>query len=352
MDFSRPTLKTLGHRIQSDLAAELELKVPFPKASILSALSFSLAGVTHLIYERIDSLVNQLYPDTATGESLKRIAGLFGVYPRGKTRASFFVKFQGDPGTLIPKKTSLTSLSEIQYVTEEEGRVGGQDVWVSSTQEGSQGNVEPGSTLTLLSSIAGVKKEAEVLSFGYSIGFDEEEEESLRLRLLHHLRNPGQGGNRSDYIQWAQSVSGVGRVWITALPNSLTLVLSFLTVDPNYPLPSDELIKKVEKVILNKKPLGVKLSVTKLIALPISVEMKCHESLTRYGPLIERELKRYFLKKVAPGQRISPFVIFSLISNITRSHDFTLIAPSTEISPSENEIAVLGSFTCQSQKLS
>lgn len=59
MQFSRPSLSHLVSRIQSDLASQLGLSLPLENHSIVSALTYALAGATHLVYGRRNFIANK-----------------------------------------------------------------------------------------------------------------------------------------------------------------------------------------------------------------------------------------------------------------------------------------------------
>jgi uncharacterized phage protein gp47/JayE len=350
MPFSRPSLSHLVSRIQSDLASQLGLSLPLEKHSIISALTYALAGATHLVYGRINFIANQLFIDTATGEYLDRLGTTLGVARRAKTKAQLILRFEGEVGSQIPKGTLLTSPSGITYSTLESCTLSSEKYGyfaVEAQEAGSQGNPIVNSKLTLATAIAGVTKEVTVISEKLSVGFDEEEDEIFRMRLLKTLRNPGQGGSHQDYVIWAQSIPGVGNVWTSSKPNSLTVEITFLTLDQDYPIPSDDLVQKVKARLIENKPLGVRVLLNTLIPVPIPIIIQGNDAFLRLKPLIESSLKKFFLNQTVPGSRISPLSLSSLISRTTQVSQFTLLSPQFDVEVKAGEIATYGGLKCQ-----
>lgn len=347
---SKPTLQSLVTRVQSDIASRIGISLPLKKASVLSAVSFALAGAIYLLYGSLEYWVTQWFIDTATGKNLERLAGFFGMQKRGKTQARGSVRIDGLSGKIILKDALLTRNDGMTYALASDVSLGPDGfayAEVIATQLGSVGNLMGGSKLSLVSSVSDIKKDVTVLDQGILGGFEEEEDEDLRMRLLRRLRNPGQGGSKADYQHWAQEIPGVGNVWVTPQPKGVAIGVSFLTTDPDHPLPGIELGKKVENSLKIKKPLGTRVIYSPLEPLPVKFEVRIHSESFQQEPL-EKALKLYFLRKVSPGEKISLSRIASIIDAVLKHSDFKIVSPTTDVVPNENQVGILSELKCSS----
>lgn len=348
MEFSRPPLQEIVTRIQSDLASRVGVKLPLKKVSILSALSFALAGAVHLLYGRIEYLISQF--TNPSGKFLEIFSFFFGIKRRGKSAASVTVRLTGTPGKTIPKDALLSHPDGRIYQLTSDctlGDTGFSFCRVMAQDLGPTGNLKPLDVLTLVGAIPNVNSTAQVLTDHLQCGFDEEEDDELRSRLFSRLRHPGQGGSKNDYIQWAKEVVGVGQVWIDSDPHTLRVFVTFLTSDADYPIPTSSHLKQVSDVLLKRKPLGTRVAAYELTPLSIPVEILLPEEILPFKPRIEAALKNYFLNQISPGEMISAFVLSQVISKATRNLNFKISLPNTDIQISPGQIAVFGGLTCK-----
>ncbi|CAM6053543.1 unnamed protein product [Sphagnum tenellum] len=261
MLLSRPPLKKIFTDLQDDLARELGLPSPFSRRSILSALTYSLAGAIHLVYGRIESVKKQSDIDTATGYHLDRLAIKRGYPRRPETAATGVIKVAGSAQGLVIEKGSVftnkagDSYSSLDTATTDESNTA--FIHIESALLGPLGKLPENEELTLTKSVAGINGTAKVMPGGIIEGFPRENDDQLRARLQKIRKHKGQGGSKDDYERWAQEIPGVGDVYLaTNELDRLTIYLSFLTVDPSIPKPSNELISKLQRHINTRKPLG------------------------------------------------------------------------------------------------
>lgn len=221
MPFSRPKLSDLKAQVAADIAANL------PGADAL--LRFSNLGITgqvqamlaHGHYGYLDWIAKQAIPFTATDEALEAWAGLKGVTRKAATVATGQVTFTGTPTTDIPAGTLIVRGDGVQYTTNADVVVSGGGtavVTVTASIAAAAGNAATSTVMTLGTAIAGVNSGGTVTA-ALTGGADAETDDSLRSRMLAQYASPPQGGDYSDYIEWALQVAGVTRAWCN--PNGL-----------------------------------------------------------------------------------------------------------------------------------
>lgn len=231
MPFPRPTLTQLQNQAYADISSNLPGSDPLLRFSNLNILGKTVAGLANGHYGYQDWIALQSNPFTATAENLEAWAGLKGVVRLGASVAVGSVTFTGTVGLVIPAGTPLVRGDGVQYTTNASATVGGGgtiSAAITASVPASAGNAASGTVLTLATTIAGIQSSAPT-STALSGGSDAETDDSLRSRMLAVYAAPPQGGDQSDYVQWARTVAGVTRAW--CVPNGMgtgTVIVYFM----------------------------------------------------------------------------------------------------------------------------
>jgi len=214
------------------------------------------------------------FTQTTFGTYLDMRAEEFGIVRRPAVAASGVVTFTGTPGTIIPAGTRVSTPSTevapaIIFETTQKAMIGAGgsvDVGVVAIEPGASGNVAPGAITVLVEPLAGVS--AVTNSAATSGGLDEEDDDSLRARILELAHKDEGDGNKADYEIWAKEVSGVGYVLVEPLwrgPGTVRVVI----LDQDGNIPSPDLVAAVQEYLdpggqgigLGKAPIGAKVTV-------------------------------------------------------------------------------------------
>lgn len=253
-------------------------------------------------YAYIDWLQGMHYAVTAEGLWLDKKAVEHGVFRKTATRSTGNVTFTGTPGAMIPtgfKVYSDTQTFEVVYggVIGDSGTV---DLRVRSIETGVNVNVPIGA-IKKMDSVDGLREvhNAEPITGGT----DQEDDESLRERLLLRMRYPGTSGNKYHYLHWAMEVDGVGRVKVFPEWNGPgTVKVSIL--DRNQGVASQELMQKVKDHIDvddgsgdTLAPIGATLTVSTATAVTLNIEAKITGVDETVKPSDLMEVYAYFLKE-------------------------------------------------------
>ena len=148
-------------------------------------------------------------PDTATGADLVRLAGIYGVPQRTPQGASggIVVASSGVAGVAVGAQ--LVDTKGKRYGVLVGGAYGnGATIPVRGVDTGPDTNHAAGDLLTWVSPPVGFSQTAKVAGGGLTGGVGVETDDSLRARLLDHLRNPPAGGNWSHVVELAEAASG------------------------------------------------------------------------------------------------------------------------------------------------
>lgn len=223
MPYQRPTLTDLENQVAQDIQAALPGAQPLLRFSNLRITGRVQARLANLHYGYLDWIAKQATPFTATDEFLEGWAALKNVFRKAATSASGAVTFTATDGTIIPAGTSIVRGDGVTGVTTADATAAGGTAVVQATIDadptgaaGAFGNTDFGVAMSLSQAIAGVQASGSV-STAFTGGADLETDDSLRSRMLDAYQNPPQGGDATDYEEWALQVSGVTRAW--CLPN-------------------------------------------------------------------------------------------------------------------------------------
>lgn len=114
MTITFPTLKQLDERIKTDVQNTLDETNPFLRQSYIGALITGYAGRADAIYKELKELLKQLFPDTATGEFLRRWGSYVNVNPNLATEAKGPITIGGTADASVPINT-VFQVSGLQY---------------------------------------------------------------------------------------------------------------------------------------------------------------------------------------------------------------------------------------------
>lgn len=284
-------------------------------------------------------ILERSFVQTAFGEYLDLKAQEFGVERRPAVAATVMLRFTGAPGTVIPAGTQVSTPSTetapaIVFATTQEATIGGSgtvDVPAQAVEPGSSGNVAAGTLTMLADPIPGV--ESVTNPSAATGGVDEEDDESLRARLLELARRDEGDGSVADYIRWAKEVAGVGQVYVDPLwqgPGTVRVVI----LDQNGDIPSPELVTAVQEHLdpgsqgagLGRAPIGAKVTVQapQEVALTITIpalQVEPGYDVVAVQQAIEAALRAYIVA-VSPGLTIRLKDVEATIANTAGVLDF------------------------------
>lgn len=217
MPFKRDSLSSILDRTYANYVSLFKPLDKTPRHNLLKVLSAVDAGIYHQLLGDLDFLALQLFPDTATGDSLRehwslRVPPLYASAAFGK------VKVTGTPNRAIPAGLVFKSAASERYYTEKQYRISSDGfvlVDVRSENFGVGVNLQAGSKLKIASAIpAGVDSEAEAVEVGIAGGVDGETDEEYLMRVIAYSQNSSRYGKRGDFAAWAVDASAeVSAAW-------------------------------------------------------------------------------------------------------------------------------------------
>lgn len=357
MPWTTPTLAEVRGMVRDNVRAKLPGADAMVPNSVMRILSDSQGAQCHTTLQYIDWLSLQQLPDTAETEWLDRQGDIWLINSDGTTGRKMATLAEGSAtflstvgGVIIPISTRLSSGGAVSYETTLEAvtATGGVpvEVPVRALDPGAIGNLDPGDSLGLVSSVPGVTGEVTVVTM--TGGTDTEIDEDLRIRVLQRIRQPPQGGAAHDYVRWALAVPGVTRAWCAPLemgPGTVTVRVLFdkLRAD-NDGWPNDTDLNAVTNYIDTQRPVAVK---DFWVLAPIKQFVDVHISnlipdTTETRAAIELSLQNMMYNLAAPGQTIFAAWKAQAIMNTAGVTSFTLTDWTDDVMASPGHMGVLG----------
>ncbi|WP_251569520.1 baseplate J/gp47 family protein [Parasutterella muris] len=296
----------------------------------------------HSLYGYIEFVSRQIFAVSAEGAYLERRASEYGIYRRKATIAEGTVTFSGT-GT-VPIGTVLQTADDIQYETTSVSDANGA-ASIQAIEAGASGNIPAGTILYLASPVVGIESEA--VSEAVSGGSDIEDDESLRSRLLYRMRNPPKAGTKTDYVAWAQEVSGVTRAWCYPLelgPGHVTV--RFMTdgaTDDG--IPSEVMVQRVQGHIETLMPVTTILTVVAPVAKPLNMTLDILPDNTEIRTKIASAVRQIIQIEAEPATNVLLTSLNRAVASVEEVTSFRILSPTDDVAAATGEILVPGTIS-------
>lgn len=354
MPFNRPSLKDIINRV----LAGVKSRLPFEqmRRSDAEVYAREIAGASHELHGHLDFIAAQIIVDTAEREYLDRHANLWLRQQRiPAAAATGNVIADATDGSVIEAGVIYVSNTGIEYSVEADATAVAGNALVAlrcmlgrnATDQGSLGNLAVGETLTLTETIPGVAGVATVAAGGISGGADQEDDASLRQRVINRIQQPPHGGSANDYITWALEVPGVTRAWV--YPGELgagSVTIRFMRDNDDNPIPDAGEVATVQEYIDARRPVTVKQCVVVAPipeALDFSIKVVPNTAAVRDA--VTAELADLIRREAVPGGTLLRSHINEAISLAQGETDHTLDQPAADVVKATGHIVTMGTIT-------
>jgi len=373
MPYERPTLTQLISRVEGDFRSVLGI-VTILRRSFLKAFARAIAGVSHVLHGHLAWIVEQVFPDTSEQAILERQASFRGVTRVPATFAKLNVDFTGLDGRPVVIGTEFQRSDGALYTLDAEVTISGgtaTGIVTASSPNTTEldSNMETGDELIFTSPIADVDSSLLVSSVNFE-GEIEEDDDSLRSRLLARIQKPPAGGDVNDYIQWCLEVAGVTRAWTYPQwtgPGTNTVGVTFVEDGEIDIIPSAPKIAEVQAYIeehqdpVTGETIGAPVTADPTVFAPnpiaLDMEINIAPNNTAVQDAIEASLSDLIFRDAKPkGAWKSPTEVYTgtiLISRIREAvsiaageTDHAMVSPTADFTPTTSgDLVKLGTFT-------
>lgn len=313
-----------------------------------------VAGELAKLYQQVEQGIDQMFPQTSTGNALQYHGSLKGLTRKSGESATGLLEFS----RLTPAQNTITipegtvvatnTTPQLYAKTTESAQLaeGSTSVLVAAAAEqpGLEGNFQTGAIAVLVSTPSGISKVTNPQPFVG--GIDEESESAFRERVLSAYQVPSNGSNVGYYQQLAASINGVDMVKV--LPRSRgrgTVDIAFTTNDP---LQEDKVFQELSRHLLKQKEIAVDLKVSpatrRIVNLSLALLPQQEYAL---APLKEavKETIEHFLRTLPIGEPLRLSHLGKMILETPGVEDYSFSTSSKDLYPLPAEKLVLGTLT-------
>lgn len=219
---------------------------------------------------KINTLLDRAFATTAKGEDLDRVGADNEVIRKEAQAAKVTVTITGTKGIIITSGLQI-GYADLIFTSLESKQIpesGSVDIEFQCDTPGTIGNIPAGVQFDFVSQVYGLTS-AIAKDAGHD-GFDKEDDESYRERILAKIRSEASSGNAAHYKQWAEEITGVSKALIKPLAyGNGTVGVRIAT--PDNQTPSEELLTQVKNHIDEEKPIGATVTVESVDYVDINI---------------------------------------------------------------------------------
>lgn len=346
-EFQRPTLAENISMIRTDLFAMLDVSDTLRRMDE-DVRAKVYAAALHTVYGYIDYLAMNMLPDLCDETWLARHAAMKRCPRKEATAATGYMRWDGVTNDITVSAGAVIQRDDlVQYTAAADATSAGGILRlpISCSEAGTTGNADDGTALSLVTPVSGLPSGG--LADTVTGGFDVEDLETWRARVLERYYWTPLGGADGDYVVWAKEVSGVTRAW--AYRHWLgtgTVGVMVASSDLVNPILDDVTVAAVQAYIEPLAPVaGSDLYVFTAVPHTINFTIDLNPDTATVRAEVEAELRSFLLRDGYPEGKIELSRINEAISIATGEYSHTLISPAADIAIAKNELAVLGAIT-------
>ena len=318
------------------------------KSCDLAARLYALAAQVYSLQIQADWVKRQAFPQTAEGEFLDRHAQLRGLTRKEATAARGVVRFfAGESSELIrtiPYGTVCMTAGLVRFETVETGLLLAGEMWtdvkVRAVEAGAGGNAAAGTVNQM--AVAPVGIVSCVNPAPCSGGVDEEDDESLRERVLHSFRYLPNGANAAYYRQLAMADDETAQAVVISRPRGVGSV--DVVVASHAGVPGQELLDRLEAVMEQQREIAVDLVVrapeTQEVHVAVQVQEKAGYDPQEVKDRVKNAISAYF-----SGERLGENILRARLGNIVYGcegvENYKITRPEEDLPAERDKLPVL-----------
>ncbi len=322
----------------------------------LAVRLYAMAAQVQTLLFQADWVVQQAFPQTATGEYLDYHAQSRGLQRRAAGAAEGVICFYAPENAaaelVIPVGTVCLTGAGVRFETVEEGRIAQGESWTEvravAVEKGHTGNVAAGSITLMVVPPVGVVRCDNPDPFAG--GMDEEDDENLRNRILESFHRLPNGANAAFYEQEAMSVAGV--VAATAVGRARGIGTVDVYVASAAGAPNQTLVNEITDLLQKKREIAVDVQVLPPVeqAVDVTVVIVPAAGFTNEeaAAAAERVLRGWFTGTLM-GKGVKLAALGELLFHLKEIDNYRFIVPAEDIEGAVGVLPVLGTITLQTE---
>ena len=281
------------------------------------------------------------------GRTHKQICEMYSRV-KGATAASGYMRWEGvSDGLKVTAGSVIQRDDLVQYTTTDDATSSGGvlRVPIACSSAGAVGNADDGTALILVTPVNGLPSSG--VADTLTGGFDTEELETWRARVIERYYWTPQGGADGDYVVWAKEVPGITRAWTYRhWMGTGTVGVMIASSDLINPIPEESTETAARQHIEPLAPVaGSDLYVFRPVAHKVDFHIRVTPDTPEIRAAITAELRSFLLRDGYPQGELKVSRISEAISGANGEYSHQLLAPADNISIAKNELAVLGTIS-------
>lgn len=338
------TQEDIQERINSRLKIDANLLEGGFSQDIIGSVAYELANIQDT---ELDEIADRCFVATAQNEDLDKVGGDYGLPRRESEASTVYLEITGDQFSVINQNVKAV-YNNLVYTAKEYKKINSSGVaTVKAKCEtlGVIGNVPANTINQFLTDYQGLKTVNNPAP-AYD-GFDREDDEIYRQRILDYLAEDATNANEAQYEKWAREVVGVQKAVIKSAKvmgaGNVGVFISAIDAEV-----SEDLKQAVYEHINEVQPINatvivnslnyMNVNVDAIIVLkegyePVDVEDELETKLKTYLPTVDKTVS-YF--------KISEFLFDC--SGVEDVIEYTLNGENNSINILDTDYAVIGNI--------
>ncbi|EKN7330646.1 baseplate J/gp47 family protein, partial [Shigella flexneri] len=325
-EFQRPTLAENISMLRNDLFVRLDVSDTLRRMDE-DVRAKVYAAALHTVYGYIDYLAMNMLPDLCDESWLARHAAMKRCPRKGATAASGYMRWEGvSDGLKVTAGSVIQRDDLVQYTATADATSSGGvlRVPITCSTTGAVGNADDGTALILVTPVNGLPSSG--VADTLTGGFDTEELETWRARVIERYYWTPQGGADGDYVVWAKEVPGITRAWTYRhWMGTGTVGVMIASSDLINPIPEESTETAARQHIGPLAPVaGSDLYVFRPVAHTVDFHIRVTPDTPEIRAAITAELRSFLLRDGYPQGELKVSRISEAISgaapSLTRVH--------------------------------
>ena len=346
------TVEELYEQMRADFSARIGTAVG--DGCDLAARMYALAAQIYALQVHSDWVRRQCFPQTAQGENLDHHAQMRSLERKKATRAAGVVRFctqiAAETVRSIPAGTVCMTAGLVRFETAQDAVLEAGEMWVDvpvqAVEPGQAGNVPAGSITAMAVAPVGIASCANLAPCSGGVG--EEDDESLRARILDTFRSLPNGTNAAYYRQLALSDDEVAAAVVVSRPRGVGSV--DVVVSSHAGVPGEELLNRLSASIGEQREIAVDMQVLAPETLPVSLEVqvavKSGYSAETVLEQVKNALNGYFTGELL-GQDVLLVKLGSIVYSCEGVENYRILSPQADAAVEKTQLPVLENLSVE-----
>lgn len=342
------------YQIKNDILNNLQFDVSKIEGSYTYDLAAAHSKRIKSVYNKLEELFPELFPWSCTKEPyLSMHLKTFGLTRREAVKAKGKVTITGKIGSILNAGIVVISRLGMKYKTIESGIIGSDGtatLTIECLEPGIIGNCGVGDITNF--EIANTNVYTVTNKEKIENGVNIETVKMAKDRIHEKVSKPAHSGNKNNYILWAKSIGGVGKVkvWGAGEKDGVNAgQVEIMISDYNHNTASSELIQEVQSYINIMKIVNADVKVNSFKAKNVAIKAQLKHSSSRTLEQIKEDFLTLLKQKLTEENFVlddvlSIFKVANLlfqIEGVVDYQNFTLNGITSSIQLAQDEITMI-----------